>query len=325
VISAPGLVFGAIGLARLMTLALERAGIAVPREIVALTVMALFFAVFVLFFGGMRRLAMPMSNIVDAANRVGGGDFSVRLAERGPPFLRAIARAFNTMTKRLEVQEKQRRDLMADVAHELRTPLSVMRGRLEGLVDGVYPRDDRTLAQLVESTRHLERLVEDLRTLAHAEGGTLKLQRESTDLGVLLQDVVSAFAGQAQTQGIELSASSASDVPLMDIDPVRIREVIANLLSNALRHTRPAGRVTVAAELSRERVRITVRDTGAGIHADDLPKIFDRFAKGVDSSGSGLGLAIARDLVVAHGGEIAAESQLGSGTTIVFTLPLQHT
>jgi two-component system OmpR family sensor kinase/two-component system sensor histidine kinase BaeS len=265
---------------------------------------------------------MPMSTIVEAADRVGSGDFSVRLIERGPPFLRAIARAFNTMTSRLAAQEKQRRDLMADVAHELRTPLSVMRGRLEGLVDGVYQRDDATLAQLVDETKHLERLVEDLRTLAHAEGGTLKLQRESTDIGVLLQDVVRAFSAQADARGIDLTASAPGDLPLIDIDPVRIREVLANLIANALRHTPSGGRVTVSAEVTSDRLRVQVRDTGSGIHPGDLPKIFDRFAKGVDSTGSGLGLAIARNLVVAHGGEINAESQVGQGTTITFTIPV---
>jgi signal transduction histidine kinase len=196
-----------------------------------------------------------------------------------------------------------------------------MRGRLEGLVDGVYPRDDVTLVQLVEETKHLERLVEDLRTLAHAEGGTLKLKRESTDLEVLLQDAERAFAAPAQARGIDLRAETVSDLPLIDIDPVRIREVVANLMTNALRHTPAGGRVTVSAAIAGNRVRVEVRDTGSGIPPDQLPKIFDRFAKGVNSTGSGLGLAIARNLVVAHGGEIKAESQLGQGTAIAFTLP----
>jgi signal transduction histidine kinase len=315
----PFLVFVTIGLARLLTPVLEGAGFSLPPRLI---VVALFVVWFTLFFGGVRRFGLPMGDIVDAADRVGHGDFSTRLIERGPPFLRSVARAFNTMTARLQAQEKQRRDLMADVAHELRTPLSILRGRLEGLVDGVYPRDDRTLTQLVEETKHLERLVEDLRTLAHAEGGTLTLQRESTDVGVLLQDVVRLFEATAQSNGVQLSASSGTELPLIDIDPVRIREVLANLIANALRHTPQGGQVTVSADVAVDRVRVRVQDTGSGIPPDRLPKVFDRFAKGVDSTGSGLGLTIARNLVLAHGGEITAESQLGRGTTITFTLPL---
>jgi two-component system OmpR family sensor kinase/two-component system sensor histidine kinase BaeS len=316
------LVFGAIGLARFLSAFAAGAGLSIPPPLISVAILALVFGVVFLFLGGMRRVGMPMSDIVEAADRVGSGDFSTRLIERGPPFLRSVARAFNTMTARLERQEKLRRDLMADVAHELRTPLSVMRGRLEGLVDGVYQRDDATLVQLVEETKHLERLVEDLRTLAHAEGGTLKLQRESTDPGVLLQDVVRSFAARAEANGIELTAATPADLPLVDIDPVRIREVIANLLANALRHTPRGGRVTVSAELAANRLRVAVQDTGSGIASEQLPKIFDRFAKGVDSTGSGLGLAIARNLVMAHGGEINAESVVAQGTTITFTLPL---
>jgi signal transduction histidine kinase len=315
------LIVGTIILARFLSVLAQGAGVFIPPPLISVALLAIVFGIFGLFFSGMRRVGMPMGDIASAADSVGGGDFSVRLIERGPFFLRSIARAFNTMTMRLQAQEKQRRDLMADVAHELRTPLSVMRGRLEGLVDGVYPRDDVTLVQLVEETKHLERLVEDLRTLAHAEGGTLKLKRESTDLEVLLQDAERAFAAPAQARGIDLRAETVSDLPLIDIDPVRIREVVANLMTNALRHTPAGGRVTVSAAIAGNRVRVEVRDTGSGIPPDQLPKIFDRFAKGVNSTGSGLGLAIARNLVVAHGGEIKAESQLGQGTAIAFTLP----
>jgi two-component system OmpR family sensor kinase/two-component system sensor histidine kinase BaeS len=319
---APLFFLGAMGLAQLLSALAQGAGVTLSPRLITFVLLMIWVIVFGLFFGGMRRIGMPMGDIVEAADRVGNGDFSARLVPRGPPFLRSVARAFNTMTARLEQQEKQRRDLMADVAHELRTPLSIMRGRLEGLVDGVYPRDDQTLVLLVEETKHLERLVEDLRTLAHAEGGTLKLQRESTDLAVLLEDAVRAFVAQADARGIALTASSPADLPLMEIDPVRVREVLANLIANALRHTPRGGRVTVSAEPAGTRMRVTVRDTGAGISPEDLPKIFDRFTKGVDSAGSGLGLAIARNLVVAHGGEITAESQLEKGTTIAFTLPL---
>lgn len=149
----------------------------------------------------------------------------------------------------------------------------------------------------------------------------LKLQRESTDLAVLIGDVVRGFGGAAQAGGIALAAAHGEDLPLVEIDPVRIREVLANLVSNALRHTPRGGRITIAAEASPEGVTVRVQASGSGISAEDLPKVFDRFAKGVDSSGSGLGLAIARKLVEAHGGDIQVDSQRGQGTTFTFSLP----
>ena len=317
------LVFGSLGLSRMLGMLAERTGIVVPREVLALAVLALVFVIGPgVFFGGMRRFGFPLGDIVGAADRVGRGDYSTRLIERGPPFLQRVARAFNSMTSRLEAQERLRRNLMADVAHELRTPLSVMRGRLEGLLDGVYARDDATIERLIDDTKHLERLVEDLRTLAHAEGGTLKLQREPTDIGVLIHEVGRAFESAAQAKGVELTASVTGDVPLVDLDPFRIREVLTNLVANALRHTPAGGRVTIAATPESSRVRVDVEDTGSGIPPDQLPKVFDRFAKGADSQGSGLGLTIARNLVAAHGGEISARNRPEGGAVFTFTLPV---
>lgn len=319
------LAFGAIGLTRLLTVVFERTALTLPPPVFAGAIVAvILFVLPALFFGGMRRVGVPLGDIVAAAERVGSGDYRARIIERGPPFLRSVARAFNSMTVRLEAQERQRRDLMADIAHELRTPLSIVRGRLEGLVDGVYPRDDATLAQLVEETKLIERLVEDLRTLAHAEGGTLQLHREATDLAVLIHDVVGSFTADARTKGIDLRVAQADEVPLVDVDPFRIREVLGNLIANALGHTRPGGTISVSAEQLSDRIRVRVIDTGTGIHPDQLPKIFDRFSKGADSRGSGLGLTIAKNLVVAHGGQIEAESRLGEGTTMTFTLPIEE-
>jgi signal transduction histidine kinase len=315
------LVFGAIGLTQLLTVALARAGLTLPPPIVAFAIFAVVFVLPLFFFGAMRRVGLPLGDIVAAADRVGSGDYSARIIERGPPFLRSVARAFNSMTVRLEAQERQRRDLMADIAHELRTPLSIMRGRLEGLVDGVYPRDDATLTQLVDETKLLQRLVEDLRTLAHAEGGTLKLQREATDLSVLIHDVVHSFAGDAETGGVAFRAAGADDLPLVDVDPLRIREVLGNLIANAIRHTPSGGTIVVSAEKLSDRISVRVTDTGTGIPSEELPRIFDRFSKGADSRGSGLGLTIARNLIAAHSGEIKAESRVGQGTSISFTLP----
>jgi signal transduction histidine kinase len=215
-----------------------------------------------------------------------------------------------------------RRDLMADVAHELRTPLTVIQGKLEGLIDGVYPRDDGQLQQLLEETHVLSRLVEDLRTLALSESGALELQREPADLAGLARDVAAAFASDATGRNVTLRVDAPSDVAPIEIDPVRIREVISNLLANALRHTPAGGTVTLrVATAPGDAVSIEVRDTGSGMTPDELAHAFDRFYKGSRSHGSGLGLTIAKNLVAAHGGAIRASSEPGHGTAVAFTLP----
>jgi signal transduction histidine kinase len=272
--------------------------------------------------GGMRALGRPLAAVMDAAARVADGDYAVRVNEHGAPALRALARAFNTMTGRLADNDRLRRELMADVAHELRTPLTVVQGRLEGLLDGVYPRDDRQLGELLEETRILSRLIDDLRTLALTEAGTLTLQREPTDVGALASEAVRAASGEAAARGVTLAVAADADLPTVDVDPVRIREVIGNLLTNAIRHTPRGGSIAVAVRMPSAAVEIEVRDTGEGMSADDLAHAFDRFHKGGASRGSGLGLTIARNLVRAHGGEISLASASGSGTTVTVTLPL---
>jgi signal transduction histidine kinase len=271
---------------------------------------------------GMRRFGTPLGDIVEASDRVAAGDFAARLSEHGPPYVRNVARAFNSMTTRLQAQDSQRRHLMADIAHELRNPLAVLQGRLEGMLDGVYPRDEAQISAVLDETRMLSRLVDDLRTLAHAESGTLMLQKEPTDLAILLNESVTSFAVDSAAGQVPIRVEAAADLPLVDIDPLRVREVVTNLVSNALRHTPPGGEVRVVAEKRGDVVNVSVSDNGAGIAAEDVPKIFDRFYKGSGSRGSGLGLTIARNLVVAHGGEISAESRAAQGTTISFTLPI---
>jgi two-component system OmpR family sensor kinase/two-component system sensor histidine kinase BaeS len=229
------------------------------------------------------------------------------------------------MTAKLQAQDRQRRQLMADIAHELRTPLTIVQGRLEGLVDGVYPRDDAQLIEVLEETRILTRLVDDLRTLANAEAGSLSLRKEPTDLGVLMHDAVDTFAADAAAAGVSLRVDDRAELPLVDVDPLRVREVLINLLANALRHTSTGGTITLASGHSPSMVIVRVIDTGSGIAADDLPRIFDRFYKGPSSHGSGLGLAIVRNLILAHGGDVTATSELGRGTTITFTLPIPFT
>ncbi|MGH2491000.1 MAG: sensor histidine kinase [Candidatus Limnocylindria bacterium] len=271
---------------------------------------------------GFRRFAAPLGDLIDAAESVEGGDYGVRVRVRGAREVRSLARAFNAMSERLETSEEQRRRLLADVTHELRTPLTIMQGNLEAMMDGVYPADAQHLEPILDETRVLSRLVDDLRTLSLAEAGALALHREPTDVAALVTDTVASFRGQADGADVGLAAEIGGELPSADLDPIRLREVLTNLLSNALRYTPRGGSVRVGASSSDGQLHISVRDTGPGIAADVLPHVFDRFYKSEESRGAGLGLAIAKSLVVAHGGEIAATSAPGQGTEMRFTLPL---
>ncbi|HKB09188.1 MAG TPA: HAMP domain-containing sensor histidine kinase [Vicinamibacterales bacterium] len=275
--------------------------------------------------GAMRLLGRPLAAVMDAAARVAEGDYGVRLDERGALQLRGLARAFNTMTGRLADHDRLRRDLMADVAHELRTPLTVVRGRLEGLLDGVYPRDDLQIGELLEETEILSRLIDDLRMLALSEAGTLTLQKEPVDVGVLAADAARAAEDEARARGVTVAVDVPAGLPSIDLDPVRIREVIGNLLTNAIRHTPRGGSIGVRVSQVASAIEIEVRDNGTGMSAEDLARAFDRFHKGDGSRGSGLGLTIARNLARAHGGEIKLASEPDRGTTANVMLPLTRT
>jgi two-component system sensor histidine kinase BaeS len=270
---------------------------------------------------GMRRMTRPMGQLIEAAGRIESGDYSARVAEYGPRELRSVARAFNSMSARLKASDEQRRSFLADVAHELRTPLSVIRGQAEAIADGVYPGDVDHVAPILDATQTLEILVEDLRTLALTDAGSLVLNREAVDPAALVHDALASFKTQAERGGIALSADLADNVPLVDVDPARLRGVLANLLSNSMRHTPAGGSVVVGARPSGDQVVISVTDTGEGIAPDLLPRVFERFVRGPNSTGSGLGLAIAHDVITAHGGKVDIESALGSGTTVRITVP----
>ena len=272
---------------------------------------------------GFRSVAGPIDELVAAARRIEGGDLTVRVTRtgRGPRELRSLATAFNTMADRLEVDEQQRRTLLADVSHELRTPLAVVRGNLEAIQDGVHPADPAHLQAIIDETEVLARLIEDLRTVALAEAGTLPLYRDATDLGLVATDAAAAHQASAEAGGIELSVETVA-VPPLDLDPVRIREVVGNLLANAIRHTAPGGRIRLTVHPEADGgARLVVSDTGSGIEPDVLPHIFDRFWKAPGSRGSGLGLAIVRNLVERHGGTVSASSEPGVGTEIAVRLP----
>jgi len=272
----------------------------------------------------LRAFAAPLGDVIGAAGRVEAGDLSTRVAERGPREVRSLARAFNAMSARLEGSEEERHRLLADVSHELRTPLAVVQGNVEAIIDGVHPADETHLRAILDETHVLSRLVEDLRTLSLAESGALALHREPTDLASLARATAAAFAPQAAGAGVSLETSESADLPPADVDPVRVRELLTNLISNALRYTPRGGRVRIEARRDgAAAVELAVSDTGAGIPPDQLARIFDRFYKSPESRGAGLGLAIAKKLVEAHGGTIAAASTVGEGTTVRFSLPLE--
>jgi signal transduction histidine kinase len=274
--------------------------------------------------GPFRRSARTLDSIVDAARRVEAGDYTTRvsLPSRAWRPIRQLGRAFNTMVERLERDEDQRRTLLNDVSHELRTPLSVISGNLEAMIDGVHPADEAHLTAILEEAKVMERLIDDLRTVALSEAGTLPLHKEPTDIDLLVEEVVRSFQAGAGATGVTVTAEVPADLPILDVDPVRIREVLANLVANGVRHTPSGGTVTVRGEGAGDRVVLRVVDTGGGIDPDLLPHIFERFAKGAGSTGSGLGLAIARHLVAAHGGELTVEATGSAGTTFRVSLPL---
>jgi two-component system sensor histidine kinase BaeS len=285
----------------------------------------------------LRRVFNPLDDLLEAAGRVADGDYSTRVPERGPQAVRSLVRGFNNMASRLYTTDEKRRNLLADVTHELRTPLTVLQGNLEGMLDGIYPADETNLRALLDETNILAHLVEDLRTMALAESGALKLKKEPTDLDMLVRDTLAAFQSQADAAGVRLAVESlnGSAQPVsgnlaetetslcLEIDPGRIRQVLSNLVANALRYTPAGGSVRVRCGFLPDQAQLEVIDSGPGISAQDLPHIFERFYKSTDSGGMGLGLAIARHLVSAHGGTIEAYSTLGQGTTIRILLPLQ--
>ncbi|NOR90135.1 MAG: HAMP domain-containing protein, partial [Anaerolineales bacterium] len=270
-----------------------------------------------------RRVISPIDNLLEASDSVADGDYSVRVPERGSPEMIALVSSFNAMVRQLELQANQRNELMADLTHELRTPITVIQGNIEGIIDGVYERDDAHLKALLEETRQLSSLIEDLRTLGLAESGALQLHREATDLALLTSETLAAYRPQIEAAGITLNLTATDGIPPINVDPLRFREVLTNLIANALRYT-PSGE-TIEVQIEQDgtdRVRLVVVDTGSGIDPQDLPHIFERFYKSSDSGGSGLGLAIAKKLVEAHGGKISADSDPDQGTQITILLPI---
>lgn len=279
-----------------------------------------------------RTLSAPLQRLAVAARAVANRDFSRRVEVGGSAEIAEVSQAFNEMAAALEQAEQLRKNLMADVAHELRTPLSVLQGNLQAILDDVYTLDKAEIARLYDQTRLLARLVDDLRELALADAGQLHMNLQPTDVSQVLRSTVAHLTPAAEAQEVKLTLQVPEGLPLVHADSDRIAQVLHNLLVNALRHTHAGGAITVSAIATNEGVEITVADTGEGIAPEDLPFVFERFWRADPArsrnehwpGGSGLGLSIAQSLVKAHGGRIWAESTLGKGSTFHFTLPLAH-
>lgn len=267
-----------------------------------------------------RRAIAPVADVMAAADRVAAGDYSARVTPVGKSEIRNLGLSFNRMAERLGENEMQRRALFADIAHELRTPLAIIQGNVEAMIDGIYPRDDDQLNPLLEQTKVMARLLDDLRTLSVAEAHELKLHRERIAPVVIVSEVAAAFQPRADERGIRLIAETGF-LPEIEVDPFRIRQVLDNLVANALRYAPDGGTVRIQVERRGEGTRFSVSDNGPGIPPEQLARIFDRFVKAADSGGSGLGLAIAKSLIDAHAGRIWAVSPAGEGVTFAFDIP----
>lgn len=275
-----------------------------------------------------RLLAAPVTKLANAAQAIGAGDLSVRVElNHSSKEIDALAVAFNKMAADLQHAAELRNNLMADVSHELRTPLTVLEGNLRAALDHVYELDEEQIANLYEQTRHLIRLVSELRELTLAEAAQLHLNQEALDLRLLVQETAAVFEPLAEEKAVRLVVHLPPALPTVNADSARMRQVLHNLLANALRHSSGGGQITLAAAQTAGRVRLTVEDTGDGIDPQHLEHLFDRFyrtdpSRSRETGGSGLGLAIVKAIIEAHGGEVTASSPgLGKGTKFTIFLP----
>jgi two-component system OmpR family sensor kinase/two-component system sensor histidine kinase BaeS len=328
------LVLPMVGLGILFGSLLSRFGDITPRLHLVLGVICGLPLLMVLIGGAIgafifRIMGTPLANIMAAADAVAKGDLQTRLDEKGPGEFRRLAQSFNRMTEELEKADQQRRNLTADVAHELRTPLHILQGNLEGILDGIYQPSIEHIEAMLDETRMLSRLVDDLQTLSLVETGQLHFRMEPIDIAELLADVRTSFSGPVEAAGINLKVSTEGDPEDLVIngDAERLDQVLSNLMGNALRYTPAGGSIDLKAAASSNGIQISVQDTGVGIPAEDLPFIFERFWRGdkarqrQSGTSSGLGLAIAKQFIQAHGGYITAESEPDKGTTFRIHFP----
>ena len=282
-----------------------------------------------------RSLTAPLQRLAAAARAVARRDFSQRVQVEGSAEMAEVAQAFNDMTAALSTSEQQRQNLVADVAHELRTPLTVVQGNLRAILDDVYSLEKAEISRIYDETRLLGRLVDDLRELALADAGQLRMSLQPTGVGPVVDAMVENLRLAAEAQGVALETQVPDDLAAVQADPDRLAQVLGNLLVNALHHTPSGGEIVVTARQAGDSVQISVADTGEGIGPQDLPHVFERFwradlararAGRADdaraSRRSGLGLSVAQSLVEAQGGRIWAESELGRGSTFHFTVPV---
>jgi len=306
---------------------ISRLGAALNRSLVLTGAVAGFTGVLLLTLVSQRMLG-SVRHLTVAARRLGAGDLSQRVRATGNDEVAALGKTFNSMAVALQEAERQRQALMADLAHELGTPLSNIQGYVEAMKDGVMPSTGGALETIEQQVVHLTHLVEDVKFLAMVDAGAIRLNREKDSLGDVLRRALSAFQAKAAAKGITLSIDMFVSVPPVSMDRVRIGQVITNLLENAVRHTGAGGKIHVSAGMeAASLVRVSVSDTGEGIPQEALPHIFDRFFRADPSrnrttGGAGLGLTIFKKLVEAHGGTVGVESKVGVGTTMTFTLPV---
>ena len=275
------------------------------------------------------QITRPISQLVEGVRRLGERELGYQVKLRNPSReIEELADAINTMSANLEHAEELRRNLMADVSHELRTPLTVLEGNLRAALDDVFSLNEAEIANLYSQTHHLIRLVEDLHLLATAEAHQLPLNTGSVDVGDVLREVIDNFAPLAEENSIDLILNTEANSSPLTLDAGRLRQVLTNLVDNALRHTPTEGRVTVGLQQQAAMVALTIEDTGEGVAPDHLPHLFDRFyradaSRARTTGGSGLGLAIVKALVELQGGEITVASDgPGKGTCFRIEFPV---
>ncbi len=274
-----------------------------------------------------RRLTRPLHELTAAIHAAARGELGQQVAVQGDEEIEALARAFNQMSHDLAQMSAQRRRMTADIAHDLRTPLTVLSGYLESMEEGILAPTPERLATLRQEVGRLQRLVEDLRTLSLADAGALSLNLVSVSPAGLLKQVQDSYRHAAELAGVNLGIQTEAALPEIKADPDRLLQVLGNLVDNALRHTPEGGRVLCSASLQDGELIFAVADNGAGIPAADLPHLFERFYRADRSRSqgqSGLGLAIARSIVEAHGGRIWVESTEGKGSVFRFSIPLKR-
>ncbi len=273
-----------------------------------------------------RQIVAPLDRVTAAARRVAEGDLAQRVKTSGSGELAELGKSFNQMAATLSRDQRLRQNMVADIAHELRTPLSILQGNVEAMLDGVLDTNTENLNSLHQETKLLSRLIDDLRTLSLAEAGQLKFYPEATDLREVSSQVIDGFQTQFATKNLKVSLEATADMPLAWVDSDRTAQVIRTLVSNAFNYTPDGGSITLRLTSGRDGITVSVIDTGSGIPADDLPHVFNRLYR-VDRSrtrstgGSGLGLAIVKQLVEDQGGRVWVESQPGQGATFSFFVP----